>query len=255
MMVETVNLEHVPSRILQNITETPKTIQIKGEDAEYSTITKKVEIKTLNSYNGSSDNLLITEHDRILFANTYNAIKLFDKINAEEFDSVLSVIFNKVLPFRFEEDISIFHLDKALSNTKNLVKISELPKLDVDYIISSNRPVILNISHDLIQCVSDGISINRLNEFSIRELLINELNNSVVLVKINNTNSVDIGNMIKKMYQFSNIIRYDRKNQIFAIKLIKLADVGTILLECASPSIIRPLIQIDRTNWLASTFS
>lgn len=253
-MVETLNLEHVPTKILQNITNTPKTLEIKGDDVEYSTIAKNLEIKTLKSFNGSSDNVLVVGNDRLLFANTYNMVNIYENLNHIELMGIISVIFEKISIFKFEEDISIFHLDKVLSNTKNLVKLSELPKLGIDYIISSNLPIIFNSSNDKIQCVSSGIKINRLTEFAIRELLIKELNSSFEIIKIADNSAVDLGCLIKSVSQYSTILKYDKRNRLIAIKLNKIADLEYELVKCKMSDIIRNLNTFDRTNWLSATF-
>ena len=253
-MVETLNLEHVPTKILQNITKTPKTLEIKGDDVEYSTIAKNAEIRTLNSFNGSSDNVLVVGNDRLLFANTYDMVSIYDKLNTFELMAVISLIFEKISIFKFEEDISVFHLDKVLSDTKNLVKISELPKLGIDYIISSNLPIIFNSDNNKIQCVSSGIKINRLTEFAIRELLIKELNNSFEIIKIAENNAVDIGCLLRRLSQYSTVLKYDKKNRLIAIKLNKISDIEYELIKCKMGNVIRDLTAYDRTNWLSSTF-
>ena len=253
-MVETVALEHLPSKILQNITGHPKLIEIKGDDVEYSTISKNIEIKTLHSFNGTSDNILITGLDRLLFANTYDMVKIYDNLNMTELMAIISVIFEKISIFKFEEDISIFHIDKILGDTTNLVKISELPKLEIDYIISSKSPIIFNSSDDKIQCVSSGISINRLTELSIRELLIKELNSSFEIIKIADNSAVDIGGILRSLNQYSTVLKYDKRNRLIAIKLKKIADIEYELAKCKIGHIIRNLNTFDRTNWLLSTF-
>lgn len=249
-MVETLNLEHIPTFILQNITETPKTIQIEGDDVEYSAITKNPVLNTLNSFNGSSNNLLINGNDRILFANTYESLNVFENIKYNELIALIEYLFDKLAIFRFEEDISFVYVDKILSNLKNLVKISELPKLEVDYIISSNLPIVVSSNKDVIRCVSSGISINRLSEIEIRDLLISELNNSFMIVNISNKRSVDIEKVYSTLTQFSQIIKFDKKNKMFAIKMKRLANLEKELIMCNANHIIRDLLITDRTNWL-----
>lgn len=247
-----INLGLVPSRLNLNLQNLPLNVSIQGENSEYNSLVSKISTSNITMYGGKYENIIKLDDDRVLFANTYEDVDIYKNLGMNDLLAIINLIFTKINIFKFEEDVSIFHLDKILSNTNNLVKISELPKMSIDYIISSNKEVILTSSKDSFSLKGEGLNVKSVSEMSIRQLLLKEIYNSLVIIKISNNYSVDIDCIVDKIKNYSSIIKIDKKNQLIAFKLNLIVDLAQEFSSCKKTNIIRDVISYDRTNWLSS---
>ena len=249
-MVETISLDLIPNRIAQYKSKTPIQVLVENGYSVYNNLINNISTKYVNVFGSGLENVLSLDKDNILFANTYENVNIYSKMATNDLMVLVQTISSKFLPFRFEEDISIFHLDKIMTNKNSLLKITEQTSFKIDYVISSNQPVVFSASNNMLRISGSDISINGVNEYYVKSLLKSELDNSLILLKISENSLIDIQAIMKKMSKYSTIINYDKINRVLAVKMNLIVDLKYELADCYQSPRLRSIIMIDRTNWL-----
>lgn len=251
-MVETINLDQIPNRIAQFISKTPVEILIENGHFIYNNTINKISTGTIHAYDGGSENTVYLDNDVLLFANTYENVNIYSNLASYELGALLNSLSKKISQFKFEEDLTLFHLDKVIVSKPNLLKVTEQNSFNVDYIISSTLPVIFSYSKGKIRVTGPDLSVKQVNEPYVRSLIYSEISNSLTMIKIAENSNIDIADIMKKLAKYSTLVDYNKSLRTITIKLNVVVDLKYELMKSYLNPRMRDLITIDRTKWLSN---
>lgn len=193
----------------------------------------------VNKYNVVNNTLNFRDIS-ILFTTPSKELKLFEELKPIEMEYLITKMCKVLSDFQLPETISIFHYDQIFNN--NLFKVYKSP-IKLTHIVSSDYKITPNISKNEIVINDPHINIDVVNQKLYSRIIKNEIDNSLIFIKINNP--VNIQAIFQILNNFSNILYYDNYSKIISIKLKYPMD----LIDVFSTIVPKVMVQ-DRTNEL-----
>ena len=128
-------------------------------------------------------NILSFSNNNILFTTPEKEQLLFNELKPIEIEYLISKLNQIISGLPLPETISIFHYDQIFNN--NLFKLYNNPT-KITHIISSNANIISTRDKNDIIINNPNINIDIMNQSLYASIIKNEINHSLVFLKINN---------------------------------------------------------------------
>jgi hypothetical protein len=160
-----------------------------------------------------SKNTILTKSQSILFTTPDIEKSLVNSISFLETEYLITKLNDIIKQINPSENISIFHYDQIFNN--NLFKFYN-SNIKISHIVYSNDRIDPQPNN---QSLFVSANIQELDQKGFNKILKNELNDSLVFIKIKRDHSVNLHKMISILSQYAYIMNLDHHNGIITIKL------------------------------------